>query len=483
MNKVTKYLKIMRFMFKEDFRMQAAMIGRLQFLLFPVFIAFCAFVISASSTILLQNMSLSRVYFLLHVTIIVYGLGVGGFALFGERIAEERFGGINILLKTPILQPIGFKGIFFVFYIKDVLFYFVFSIIPIVAGIGLSIPLTSFRITSVLFLFLTITLSFMLGISFSFFLSTLYVRLRVLFGLVLLSLLSVMVAGPVLGLLDIKILMPSLLFQTTGNLVYLGLTLLLIIIFSVIAVMFLKIRQAKRSERYEAGIVKTKDTFKFTGGYSTYIAKEWLDLRRSGHIVPVLTVYIGPLVFLALTFWFLRTALMIPISFNVVFYAGMMGLFSVTIFSWLNINDSEFYQVLPVTVPRLIKVKLRLFALLTFTTSPVFLLILSLFFLELHLLWLALIVSFTTTSYVVVATAYLTGIRTNTYLFDATILGRFAVMVMPPLILIIIASLALPENYLISILVIGIVCLILVFGSFMLYKKIEGRWAKEGFLL
>jgi hypothetical protein len=483
MNKTIKYWKIMKFMFKEDFRMQAAMIGRLQFLLFPIFIVFCAFVISISSTILLENMSLSRIYFLLHIIIFLYGLSVGGFAIFGEQIAEERFGGINILLKTPILQPVGFRGILLVFYLKDVILYFLLSIIPIITGIGLSLPLTSFRITSVLFLFLTISLSFMLGISFSFFLSTLYVRLRALFVIIMIAFLSIFIAGPVWGLVEIDILIPSLMFQYTGNLLYLCLALILILFFSFFAVAFLKIQLGRKSERYNSDIIKTRDKFGFTGAHSKYIAKEWLDLKRSGHLFPVLTVYIGPLVFLAIAFWFLRAVLSIPISFNVVFYATMMGLFSVTIFSWLNINDSEFYQVLPVTVPKMIKVKLKLFALIAFTISPIFLIILSLFFMELHLLGLALIVAFITTSYVVVTTAYLTGLRTNTYLFDATILGRFSAMIVPPLIIIIISSLAMPDNFVISISVIGIVCLILILGIVMLYKNIEKRWAKEGFVI
>jgi hypothetical protein len=483
MHTIKKYLRIMKFMFIEDFRMQSAMIGRLQFLLFPIFIGFCAFVISASSTVLLQNMSLSRIYFLLHIVVFIYGVSVGGFALFGEQIAQERFGDINILLRTPIIQPIGFRGIFLVFYLKDIIFYFFFSIIPIVLGIGLSIPITSFRITSVLFLLLTISLTFLLGISFSFFLSTLYVRLRALFGIVFVAFVIAMIAGPLLGWIEIDFLIPSLIYQNTGNLLYLVLSLLMFLFFSSIAVGFLKIESGKRSEKYDSEIIRTKDRFSFTGRESKFIAKEWLDLRRSGHLAPVLSVYIGPLVFLAMAFWFLRSILSIPISFNIVFYSAMMGLFSVTIYSWLNINDSEFYQILPVSVPKLIKVKLRLFAIIAFTTSPIFLIFLSLFFWEWHLLWLALLVTFISTSYVVVTTAYLTGLRTNTYLFDASILGRFAGMIVPPLIVLIIASLALTDNFVISTLVIGMVCLALLLGIFILYKRIDKKWVKEGFVI
>jgi hypothetical protein len=463
--------------------MQAAMIGRLQFLLFPIFIGFCAFVISASSTVLLENMSLSRVYFLLHIIIFIYGISVGGFALFGEQIAQERFGNINILLRTPLQQPIGFRGVFLVFYLKDIIFYFLFSIIPIILGIGLSIPLTSFRATSVMFLLLTISLTFLLGISFSFFLSTLYVRLRALFVVVFIAFISALVAGPVLDWIDIEFLIPSLIYQNTKNPIYLGLSLLMFLFFSAVAVGFLKIESGKRSERYESEIIRARKNFSFMGAHSKFIAKEWLDLRRSGHLAPVLTVYIGPLVFLAMAFWFLRSILSIPISFNIVFYSAMMGLFSVTIYSWLNINDSEFYQILPVSVPRMIKVKLRLFALIAFTTSPVFLIFLGIFFWEWTLLPLALLVTFVSTSYVVMTTAYLTGLRTNTYLFDASILGRFAALIVPPLIVLIISSLALADNFLISTLVIILVCLILLLGIFLMDKKMDSKWVKEGFVV
>lgn len=482
MSRMGKYLGIMRLMFIEDYRMQAAMIGRFQFLFFPVFIALFAFVIGISSVVILGNVSMDRIYLLLHITMLVYGLAVGGFALFGQQIAEERFGGITVLLSTPNRQPVGFRGLFLVFYIKDVIFYMLFSIIPIIAGVALSIPFSGFRVTSVLFLFLTITMSFMLGISFSFFLSSVYVRWKAVFGLIL-SCLATAVLGALLGFYEIEFLMPALTFQLTGSPIHIGMTLLLIVFFSFFAVMFLKIEFGRDSERYLPEIIPTKEKFGFAHSHSTYMAKEWLDLRRSGHMAPVLGVYVLPLIFLAVTLWFLRSVIALPIHFNVVFYAGMMGLFSVTIYSWLTLGDSEFYQVLPVTVPKLIKVKLRLFGLFTYSISTVFLVVLSILNLELHLLWLAIMVAFVTSTYVVIATAYLTGLRTNTYLFDATVLARFSGMVLPPLIAIIIASLALTDNFLLSTVFIMLICGILILGILLLYRKIDERWEKEGFVM
>lgn len=482
MNKWIKSFKLLRFMLLEEYRLHKSMIGKFQFLFFPILIAIFAFVISISSSVLLLTMSTHQIYFILHSTMLVYGLGVGGFALFGEHIAERRFGQINLLLTTPTTHPIGFKNMFLIFYIKDIIYYLLFSIVPIIVGIGLSIPITAFKITSVLFLFLTITLSFLLGISFSFFLSSIYVRWRVIFIILIGAVALAIVGSFITGLHYIEQLIPPLMFQYTMSPVYLSITIVLILTFSTIAVNLIKIQFGKKSRQYPAAIIQTKEKFRFTRKYSTYFAKEWLDIKRSKMLYPFMSAYIGPLIFIALIQWFLKAVLIFPISFNIIFYAALIGFFGVTIYGWLNITDTpDFYQVLPVTVSQLIKTKLLLLALFTSTISTVFLVILSILNSELHLLWLALIITFITTSYTVLVTAYLTGLRTNTYLFDPIILAKFAVMVIPPLIIIAIASFILSDYFIISGSLIGCLCVILVLSVVLLYRGIEKRWNKAAF--
>jgi high-affinity Fe2+/Pb2+ permease len=68
-------------------------------------------------------------------------------------------------------------------------------------------------------------------------------------------------------------------------------------------------------------------------------------------------------------------------------------------------------------------------------------------------------------------------------LFDASILGKFAGLIVPPLIVLIISSLAISDNFMISSIIIGIVSGILVLGIFVLYKKIDKKWVGEGFVV
>lgn len=475
-------MKIVRLMFKEEQRLNAAMIGQAQFLMFPFMILFMAFVIGLASDQMLKSIPMTKVYLILHAVILVYGLGVGAFALFGERMASRRIGEVSMLLETPRIHPVTFKEVFLAFYIKDTIYYLLYSIVPLIAGLALTIPFTGFRMSSVLFLLVTLTLSFLTGISFSFLLSSLYVRWKAVFAAVVVSLLGVAMGGYFTHALDITELIPSLMFQRTHDPVYAMASLGLILVFSYVAVSTLRITFGKKTERYEDEMTSTARKFSFARGDSTLMAKDWIDLVRSGTLGPVVSAYVGPLAFLAVLFWFLGTVLTFPLHFNLIFFSAMIGFFGVSVYGWLNLLDAPaFLDVLPVSVPSMIRTKLRLFAMLAGITSTVFLAGLSLLQSELGLLAIGLVVAYATTIYTVTSTAYLTGLRTNSYLFDPGILARFAGIVVPPLIALTILSFRFKEDAAVSMAAILVLCAILVAVSVILYRRIDGRWRKASF--
>jgi len=484
MSELRKYLSLIKFMILEEFRMQAAMIGKFQFVFFSIFIAIFAFIISVFSPLLLKSTSLGDVYLIIHFVVIAYGIAVGAMGLFADQIMERRFGEVSFLLTTPTTQPISFKNIFMAFYIKDVLYYLLISILPLITGIALAVPFTTLKLTSVLFLGFTITLTFLFGISLSFFISSVYVRSKIAFGAIAAGLAALVIGSFVIPAYGLEHIVPSLMYQYTFNPLYLAITLVFIVVFSVFAAQFIKVEFGKKTFRYESEVFQTKKKFSFVKKQSNYMAKEWIDIRRSGTLGPIMGAYIGPLVFLWFVLWFLRNVLVIPINFNVVFYSGMIGLFSVTIYSWLNNTDApDFYQVLPMTVARLVKTKMLMFALLTYAITAAFLIILSILNFELHLLWLGLIVGFITVTYALTTTAYLTGLRTNVYLFDIRVLAKFTAMVVPPLIMTIIASFMLTDSFTLSLAIIGIICVILALSAVFLYRNIDKRWSKESFVI
>ncbi len=482
MSRLSRNLKLVWLMLIEERRLNATMIGQAQFLMFPFMILFMSFVIGLASEQMLRSVSMANVYLILHSVMLVYGLGVGGFALFGERMAERRIGEVSMLLETPRIHPVTFKEVFLAFYVKDTIYYMLYSIIPLIGGIALTIPFTGFRVASVLFLLLTITLSFLLGISFSFFLSSLYVRWKAVFALVVVSLLALLSISYLTHMFDFTKLIPSVMLQRTHDAVYLVEGVALVLVFSFVAVNTLKITFGRASERYEEAMVPMARKFSFAKGYSTLMAKDWIDLLRSGTLGPVVGAYVGPLAFLAVLFWFLGTVLTFPLHFNIIFYGAMIGFFGVSVYGWLNLLDAPaFMDVLPISVSSMIRTKLRLFAILAGITSTAFLMGLSVVQSEIDMIGMGLVVAYSTTLFTVTSTAYLTGLRTNSYLFDPKVLAKFAAVVVPPLIALTILSFRYADDKWISSVAILGISAALVAATLFLYRGIDGRWGRATF--
>lgn len=174
--------------------------------------------------------------------------------------------------------------------------------------------------------------------------------------------------------------------------------------------------------------------------------------------------------------------LAIPVGFNTVFYAAMVGFVAVLMYSWLNnIDLAEYYSLLPVTVPQLIKVRMLVFLLLTSGVSAFFVVAIALLNGETQLLWLALIVMAVTSVYIVAMTAYLTGLKTNSFLFDTSVLARFSVMSFLPDVCLTILSFSLTANWAIAVVGIALVLGVLTIATLILYRGIPAKWGSASF--
>ena len=484
MNEFQRFKHLFFIMVKEEFRLYTSMVGRFQFLFFPMMLVIFSLIISLSAPSLLEEMPEKEIYRLLPAAIGLYGLGVGGFALSSDSLAERRMGPVNLLLESPTLHPVSFKELFGIFYLKDLLFYIFLTIGPLVLGMALSVPVTGFRARSLLFLTLTLSLTFSLGLSASFAFSVVYVRWHKVFKAVVLLFLLLMVGGPVAGLYGLEAVLPSLAYQYNYHPLALFLSLVLALGLTGFALEFVKPQLGKRSSRYPQELLAAGKTFALLGSLAPFLAKEWVDLKRSRALYPVLFSYIGPLLILTAMVWFATDVGGMDMEFNLLFYASMIGFFGITIYAWLGILDSQnFYEVLPVTVPRLIRSRLWLFSFLSIPLSTLFLVGLAVRSNETDLLWLAFPVSLVTSRYTVLVTAYLTGLKTSSALFDPVVLGKFMLLVTTPLIIIMFLSFALEENFQIATQLTAGVCVVLV-GLLLLFDRgLERKWGGKSFLV
>jgi hypothetical protein len=98
-----------------------------------------------------------------------------------------------------------------------------------------------------------------------------------------------------------------------------------------------------------------------------------------------------------------------------------------------------------------------------------------------RLLWLALPVLYITGAYMVLATAYLTGLSTNSFLFDPNIMMKFTALALIPDFGITILSLSIDSTPLVSAGGIGIVLVFVAALSWHFYRGLDRKWAKQAF--
>jgi len=286
----------------------------------------------------------------------------------------------------------------------------------------------------------------------------------------------------VLPPLGLQFTLPPYAFAVSAAAAYAATSLLFIGAFTAVAVLLVTERYEAAQSTYVEILPRYLFRFRFLRRYRSLVAKEFVDLVRSGTIWKMTFSFIAPLVFLSLTTWYVNNGLGIPVGFNTVFYAAMVGFFGVLMYSWLtNVDMVDYYETLPVTVPTLIRTKLIVFFLITSGISTAFVFIIALLNGELGSLWLALLVLYIMSAYMVIATAYLTGISPQSFLFNPQILTKFAVISILPDLCLTILSFSLDSVPMLAASGIGLVCLVLLTCTILFYRGIDRKWAGRSF--
>jgi len=479
-------------MLKEEFRTHTSYSGKSRFMSFPVFV----FILSLGSGLtinkMLETVSLEQFAIFAHTSAFMYGVSVGAFGLMGREYLERRYGRSNYLVAMPYLLPLSFKTTFLGIYLRDALFYVLLMLVPATLGLAAAAPVMGFAVTSIGLFFVAILGSFMLGMSLSFLASVVYIRNVPAFVVFTGAIAVVFVLFGVLGVVDPELVIPSLGFQmnvrpfpVNGALAigFLSVSVVATFLMTALAYALIKIRIDIVSQMYDNLLPKYYEKVPWLSGLNrTLISKEFVDLRRSGTIAKMFFSFVLPMLFLSFTVWFVNYGLAIPVGFNAVFYAAMAGFVGVLMYSWLNnIDLSEYYSLIPVTVPQLVKIRILVFLFLTLGISAFFVVAISVLNGETELLWLALIVMLVTSLYMVVMTAYLTGLKTNTFLFDTSVLAKFSAMSFLPDLCLTILSFSLLSNWLVALLGISLVLCSLAVTTVILYRGIDKKWSRVPF--
>lgn len=220
----------------------------------------------------------------------------------------------------------------------------------------------------------------------------------------------------------------------------------LFIALSAFSLLCIREKPAPTTEKhYASHFNEAQKPFKIFGKYAPLAAKEWIDLVRSGSLWYVVFSFLIPLLFLWGFLWIFPFALkfilgeaQVSFGFNTIFYSVIIGFFASELYGWLNRLDSiECYKTLPIKMSDVIKAKLILFMALNTVISTVYLALICISRGEYGLFPAALYTMFMVSGYVAAVIAYMTGVYTNSLLFDYKVLLEYWLAVAPVLIILI----------------------------------------------
>ncbi len=451
---VSAFLATFKVMYKEEFRKNVEFAKARQMVLFPLLLALVTMV----STIGLQflvgdsaaqtsetsanSFTWQELRFGLHLPLLIFSLGMGTFAFMGRDALVRRTASKNHLLASPALQPLPNSMAHFAYFVKDLVFYVMLILSPIIIGMGLGKGLdTLFGITTPLeysslpWTWFAMVVTLAQGLVISFLASALWMRGRpfTIFGPISVILFGIIVG---VGVIDIEFILLGLKIQTEKN-VLLGLLGFVLCIglgyFSSLLII----------DDFDVSVVEKGDLFRPMYGRLSFlgrgeiriiVAKEFVDLFRSGSIKKMVVSYTIPLAVLLGMAWLIDFA-EAPIPINLLSYAPFLGFFGFNFYSWLTILDSpEFMNGLPVRVPQLIRAKVLVYFIITSWISLIFIILMAWRLDEWSSLPTSIVVMFANSIYIVALTAFLMGLRPNKAIFDASIMIWFWIGTVLPLL-------------------------------------------------
>ncbi len=148
-------------MLVEEYRLHSRLFGSTRFLAFPLFVA----AIVGGGVFLLQatGTDLSAVVAGLHALVAFFGLQVGTLGLVGRDAMRDVLGDTTLLVFSARTLPLSWRRLLATFLLKDLVYYAVFFLTPLVVGFLPVALVGGFQPANVALLWVTLVATFALG--------------------------------------------------------------------------------------------------------------------------------------------------------------------------------------------------------------------------------------------------------------------------------------------------------------------------------
>jgi len=422
---------------REEWRMHARLFGGWRFAAFPVFLA--ALAAGTATFFALAGSETETLLAGLHVVVALVGLQVGSIGLVGRDALGDLLGDVTLLVFSARTLPVSERRLLAVFVVKDVLYYALLFIAPLVVGVAPLVVLTDLSVAVLPRLLASAWLAFAFGVGTSLLLVGLATRSRLLAALVGVAALAggslrpgLVVAFTPFGLyadpsyfrFAVSVTVPLLAavvgfslfeFDRTGT-----------------------TRTAGNQFRRLTGLFGARDE-------QGLLAKSLLDVARSSGSLWKVLLSQG-LIFgvVAILLGYIPDILVGVRPSPGLTLGSVLALGAFTTYNWLcQYDDAAFFGTYPIDLARVFEAKLWAFFLLAVPAGGFYLALGTVVFGPTSLL-VGATVYVPVAVYVFGVTAYVAGLRPTELLFDTPVFMLFSGAVMAVLLPLVVLAIAYP---------------------------------------
>jgi hypothetical protein len=464
----------------EEVRLRRSFSTALSLLVFPEIILMGALAGYIFSPLLVESVSYSQIHTAVLSGLLLFGISMGGIAFLGKEFLERSLGPVNMFAASSSYHPVGEKKVFLAYFLHDLLFYILLILAPMTIGLALGVmvrPMGPWR-------FLMITSaqwsSFLLGLSLSMMVSsTLSGRKGWRLVLVPASLLPLL--GITLATGDVSSFLPPVLAIRDGSILWVLVTLLLSLVYVSTGIAVYESGAFTTSMSNSGDYGRTRKTVSIlirdqVG--SSLISREIMNLLRSKAYIRISFSLLFPLLVMGGLIGMIGGLDQNIIDFNMPFFAVMVSFFTMSIYTNLvNMDFLEYDQTIPVRTPDLIRVKIKLFMIIAVPVSLLFLLVAGILKQDPLGLLFSIPLVLIMVPYMGYVTAYLTGLWTNSMLFDSSVFLRYITLTVMPLMMATLLSFLMERIFLISVIGIGIISMAGIISTMFLSRSLDSRWS------
>jgi len=234
------------------------------------------------------------------------------------------------------------------------------------------------------------------------------------------------------------------------------------------------------SSGYRGGYEKISRLFsrmKLSKYRRSLIVRDLLGMIRGGAYVRIGFSLVMPVIIMGALAGIISSIEDAPVKFNMVFFSVMISFFTVSVYTNLtNLDYLDCDQNLPISTSGMIRMKVLLHVLISLPFSIVILVVIAAATGDWSSLGLGIPFMFIAVPYMGFVTAYLTGLWTNSLLFNSAVFLKYLVFTVLPLVMATFLSYLLDSHFWYALAGLGAVMLVGIVAMKLLNRWISDRW-------